>query len=835
MASSSTCPLTARIAAALADPTARLSGDLAAHLPGCDSCRRAASAVIRNWPPDRSPSPSLAEWLALAPGNVTVLSPFQADVIARGHTGALELGPYLLLDIIGEGGMGEVYRAWHRLLRREDAVKRLRPEIAGNSKAVRRFLREAEAAANLRHPNVVHVYTADQAGSEYYLAMEFVPGTDLGQLVASGGPLPVASACEFIRQAACGLHHAFTQRLVHRDIKPGNLLVTADQLTVKVADFGLARAIVSTDAVSELTVPGAMLGTTDYMAPEQAEDPHSADTRSDIYSLGCTFFYLLTRQPPFPGGSLREKLNRHATAEVPALAGFRSDVPASAEAVMRKCLAKRPEDRFQTPGELAEALQSAPAMVSVASALPSTAAIPEAVPVSEELPPPEPVPTTAWSNLVEETRPDITPSAPRTSPARRSTRKQLWVWGAVGLLVMVVGVFLAVQFLDDGKPGEPPNPDQTKNGQPKIVPKGEPKRDPRLGPRPAAAVGPSPRPKQLRVGLWKFVDACYSTRTQEVRAVGFLPDGSIVAGRAGDLHDGSDYGWWEAWPKQGGNQPDWELRGPGTKDYDKPIGVHPVAGLVIEQFRRFSIPPVDKWPELSTNLSKHQQEPAIGLDYVAFTANGKSVIGTVKAKDGQERKIRLLVKWDTETGESQEVWEVKTAHDLKVISTDATGDTTATGTPEGEVVVVKRGRKDPQVWNTSDRKKLPPVSGVAITPDGKRVYSAYGNDEDPRIHVWDVDGNKWIGGFSHKWLAYRLEVSPDGNWLLAVGDGVTVWDLRKTPTPQPYDLADTWTVGFVTSAFSADSKRIIAGGKAVYPEKEKKKDLGVVWLWELQG
>ncbi|MCI0703307.1 MAG: hypothetical protein L0241_19690, partial [Planctomycetia bacterium] len=140
MASSSTCPLTARIAAALADPTARLSGDLAAHLPGCDSCRRAASAVIRNWPPDRSPSPSLAEWLALAPGNVTVLSPFQADVIARGHTGALELGPYLLLDIIGEGGMGEVYRAWHRLLRREDAVKRLRPEIAGNSKAVRRFL-----------------------------------------------------------------------------------------------------------------------------------------------------------------------------------------------------------------------------------------------------------------------------------------------------------------------------------------------------------------------------------------------------------------------------------------------------------------------------------------------------------------------------------------------------------------------------------------------------------------------------------------------------------------------------------------------------------------------
>src|SRR5262249_4434703 len=204
--------------------------------------------------------------------------------------------------------------------------------------------------------------------SGHYLAMEFIEGTDLGRLVKQNGPMPVNQACEYIRQAACGLAHAHERDLVHRDIKPHNLIMSVRDGLIKVADLGLARlprsmnsevtaALSGVKGSGTLTPENAVLmGTADYLAPEQALDFHKADIRADIYSLGCTFQYLLTGQPPFPSGNLAEKVARHMHAEPPWVEKFRKDVPAGLQSVLGKMLAKQPNERYQTPAEVAAAL-----------------------------------------------------------------------------------------------------------------------------------------------------------------------------------------------------------------------------------------------------------------------------------------------------------------------------------------------------------------------------------------------------------------------------------------------------------------------------------------------
>jgi serine/threonine protein kinase len=264
-----------------------------------------------------------------------------------------------MLDQVGEGATGIVFKARQLHLDRIVALKVIRKEYLAHADTLRRFHREARAAARVAHPNVVTLYDAGQAGDWHYLVMEFVDGIDLGRWVHEGGRLPIGVACDYIRQASLGLQHAHERGLVHRDIKPGNLLVTPDG-HVKILDLGLARLEQSTQVESdrsELTLHGALMGTPDYLAPEQARDSRAADVRSDLYSMGCTLYFLLTGQAPFPGGSLTEKLVKHALHEPKPVEELRTDVPPSLRAIVQRLMAKEPRNRLQTAGELAAALE----------------------------------------------------------------------------------------------------------------------------------------------------------------------------------------------------------------------------------------------------------------------------------------------------------------------------------------------------------------------------------------------------------------------------------------------------------------------------------------------
>jgi serine/threonine protein kinase/WD40 repeat protein len=290
------------------------------------------------------------------------LTPYQVNQLLQGRGHELAMGPYVLLERLGEGGAGQVFKARHQKLERVAALKVIRKELLADAEILSRFYREIQVLSQLDHPNVVHAYDAGPAGATHFLAMEYVEGTDLGRLVKQGGRLPVEQACAYIRQAALGLQHAHERGLVHRDIKPHNLIMSVHDGLIKVADLGLARlprAVTEDAALTAGTLTphnSVLMGTADYLAPEQALDFHAADIRADIYSLGCTFYYLLTGQPPFVGGNLAQKLAKHLHAEPPAIEQLRPDLPALLPPLVRKMLAKRPEDRYQTPADVATAL-----------------------------------------------------------------------------------------------------------------------------------------------------------------------------------------------------------------------------------------------------------------------------------------------------------------------------------------------------------------------------------------------------------------------------------------------------------------------------------------------
>ena len=272
---------------------------------------------------------------------------------------------YATLEVIGRGGMGVVYKARQVSLDRDVALKVLPVPPGIDPVALERMHREAQITAKLSHPNIVTVFDAGVIPGWFYLAMEYVAGIDLHHLVEKRGPLPVAWACDYVRQAALGLQHAQAVGLVHRDIKPSNLIVSpvpdspdgGAPGVVKILDLGLARLSAEhTPERSPITHVGAFMGTPDFIAPEQASDPRKADTRSDLYSLGCTFYFLLTGRPPFSGATPMAKVMQHHVEEATPVEQVRKEIPLSVGAIVRRLLAKRPEDRYQTPAELVRAL-----------------------------------------------------------------------------------------------------------------------------------------------------------------------------------------------------------------------------------------------------------------------------------------------------------------------------------------------------------------------------------------------------------------------------------------------------------------------------------------------
>jgi serine/threonine-protein kinase len=285
------------------------------------------------------------------------LTPYQANQLARGKGAELVLGPYIMLEPLARGGMGEVFKARHRHLQRLVALKLIRPEQRDSQDLLERFRREFRLLADLRHPHIVQAHDAGPSGEVWFLAMELLEGVNLDQLVRKGGPLPVAQACHYVRQAALGLQHAHERGLVHRDIKPSNLFLTAEG--IKVLDLGLARpaAFSGGGEPRDLTRANMVMGTPDYLAPEQALDPRRADARSDLYSLGCTLYFLLTSRPPFPEeGTLTQKLLYHQQMAPPPVESVRPDVPPAVAELLRRLLAKSPEQRPAGAAQVVAAL-----------------------------------------------------------------------------------------------------------------------------------------------------------------------------------------------------------------------------------------------------------------------------------------------------------------------------------------------------------------------------------------------------------------------------------------------------------------------------------------------
>jgi serine/threonine protein kinase len=274
------------------------------------------------------------------------------------------LGKYKVLAHIATGGMGTVYKASDEDLRRVVALKVLDASLAEKPNTLERFRREARHAARLTHKNIVTLYEYGQANGRHFLALEFVDGIDLYDYIERKGRLSPEESRRILVQAVKALDHAFQQGITHRDIKPSNFLLTRDRdrMRVKLTDMGLARK--ADEEEFRVTRAGSTVGTVDYLAPEQARNSASADIRSDIYSLGCTLYHMLAGNPPFPDGGLGERILKHLQEDPPDVRQFNDQVSDELWAVLAKMLAKRAEDRFQTPNELLSALKALPPQAS---------------------------------------------------------------------------------------------------------------------------------------------------------------------------------------------------------------------------------------------------------------------------------------------------------------------------------------------------------------------------------------------------------------------------------------------------------------------------------------
>jgi serine/threonine protein kinase len=333
------------------------------HLSVCEPCGRVLELVRDDWlinllrsstvaeAPATMPSPSAMQ-TASAPGTIPSAKPaIPAELVGHAR--------YRILERLGAGGMGVVYKAEHRLLNQVVALKVVHRHLLDEPKTVARFQQEMKTVAGLSHPNIVRARDAEETAGLHYLVLDYVEGITLAQLVRTQGPLPMVAACDYVRQAALGLQHAFERGVVHRDLKPQNLLVTGAQRSqpvgvVLILDFGLARFVHEGD--HGLTHSGVMMGTPDFVAPEQATDARAADIRADIYSLGCTLYFLLAGRPPFPEGTSVEKVLAHLRQRPRSLRELRPDLPVGLVRVVERMMAREPAQRYQTPAEVAAGL-----------------------------------------------------------------------------------------------------------------------------------------------------------------------------------------------------------------------------------------------------------------------------------------------------------------------------------------------------------------------------------------------------------------------------------------------------------------------------------------------
>ena len=487
------CPKPETLAAfARGDLTANELACVAEHVGTCEACCRALQLI----PPDSFANLARAAAAAPSIGSPGATPAPAANPITQEKVpaGFVNHPRYRILNELGAGGMGTVYKAHDQLMDRVVAVKVVSPHLTAKASALARFWKEVLAAAKLEHVNIVRAYDAGEAGGSQFLVMEFVEGTSLDRLVTKKGPLSVPMACAFTRQAAQGLQHAAEKGMTHRDIKPQNLLVTKKG-QVRILDFGLARFVSTEDADenaptqrlpfgagkapvdASVTNPNLLMGTPDYLSPEQAKNSHDVDPRSDIYSLGCTLYFLLTGKPPFAGATtLIDKLVAHTEQAPSPIREERFEVSEGLAAVLAKMMAKNKEDRYQTAKEAADAL--APYTRADAGAKEDAAKEPvfevvDAVVVTP-VPPAPVLSTEPVEPLAFDTDPQRGPTLaevarPKKKKAKRPVswwKRRKWaVVGAVALFALVAGVLAATSGKKpDGDKQTDPNTSDTAKG-----------------------------------------------------------------------------------------------------------------------------------------------------------------------------------------------------------------------------------------------------------------------------------------------------------------------------------------------------------------------------------
>jgi len=372
-----------------------------------------------------------------------LITTWHAEKLLSGKNKGFFLGKYKLLEPLGAGGMSFVYLAENQLLGQRRAIKVLPKSKIADSSYLERFYREARAAAQLNHPNIVRTFDIDQQGDQHYMVMEFIDGEDLSSLVKRIGPLPIKDAVNYLRQTAAALQHAHGAGLIHRDIKPGNLLLNK-QGQVKLLDLGLAKF---TGQTSDLTMVHneTMMGSADFLSPEQALNSHLVDLRADIYSLGGTFYYFVAGHPPFPDGTVAQRLVRHQSVDPPTLISLRPDCPQFLSQLCGWMMQKKVDERCRDCGEILDWLDKWQRDPSIALPYPgqrsttSSAAAPESntgMPANPSL-------------RISSVEPNSNkPSKPQVR--RRSKAGGYWLLIGLFLLLVgaIVGLFLAFQNID---------------------------------------------------------------------------------------------------------------------------------------------------------------------------------------------------------------------------------------------------------------------------------------------------------------------------------------------------------------------------------------------------
>ena len=773
------------------------------HILGCAHCR----TVVESLPGDRLARliRSRAEEATVPPAaSMAETFPQAGDSDSAGvnapYCGPPELAAharYRVLAKLGEGGMGIVYKAEHRRMERSVALKVISKNLVANPSAVLRFAQEVKAAARLSHPNIVAAHDADEAGGLHFLVMEYVEGISLHRLVQERGALAVGAACDYVRQAALGLQHAFERGMVHRDIKPHNLMLTAEG-QVKVLDFGLARFVSQTRSGASLTGSGYLMGTPDFIAPEQARDAHRADVRADIYSLGCTLFYLLAGRPPFPDGTPVQKLAAHVQKAAPRLDKVCSAVPAALAQVVAKMLAKDPSERYQTPAEVAQAL--APfAEAQEASALAQGTLVPRAQPAKLTMAATTPTKryrgfmlavatalifltvgigvagitvfriVTDWGTLIIETSDDhvevlvkqagkevtIFDTKSQQKLTLRSGKYEIELKGAPKGLTLSTGTF------------------ELKRGEEVVV-------KIRLEAPPLPAVG------LVRTLLGQG---------GRIHSVAFHPDGkrALSASQDGvvrvwDLATGA-----EVAALKGHNGPVFGIA-------VSPDGAKVLSGGDDKFLRLWDL---EKAKEIH-KLAGHT-DAVYGVE---FSSDGKTSLSSSGSRD---RSVR---HWDLDLGKQLQICQPP-AGGTKAVFVSAGKQALSTHYDHFlRMWDLKTGRETSRFAGHQDE-----VYGVALAPSGLTAASA---SWDGTVRVWDVRKSKETKClFGHSDRVLALAYLPDGQRLLSAGDDRTVrlWDVETT---EELLRLEGHTLSVHTVAVSADGRFALSGS-----------DDGTIKLWGL--